>query len=205
MALEEYSADIPLRWVVVPTIGSVKMDVPRGRKKQQSLENFDRFGTEIYGGLKAAGVGDGALAGVSWGGSRGALARRAEVCRSDLAKCCHSVGLRRHIAVLLGTRRSCAGGVPVARDTPLRFRLVLCLRVLKQERLAHVKKCRGRHDQHGFSPGSVIQVIGVDVHAIGSLAGEAEDESSAVHGSLDLSVPFQEGEPEGVWASVIGS
>ena len=69
IALEEYSADIPLRWVVVPTIGGVKMDVPRGRKKQQSLENFDRLGTEIYAALKAAGVGAGALAGVSWGAS----------------------------------------------------------------------------------------------------------------------------------------
>ena len=67
MALEEYDVDLRLRWVVVPTFGGVGMEVPRGHQKQHSIESVDRLGMEIYAVLRAAGVGEGALAGACWG------------------------------------------------------------------------------------------------------------------------------------------
>ena len=67
MALEEYDVDLRLRWVVVPTFGGVKMDVSRGLQKHHPIESVDRLGVEVYAALRAAGVGEGALAGACRG------------------------------------------------------------------------------------------------------------------------------------------
>ena len=54
-------------------------------------------------------------------------------------------------------------GEPLARDAPQPVRMVFHARVEISQRLAH--KHQGNNDQHGFSPESVLSIVGLDVIA----------------------------------------
>ncbi|MDA8583197.1 hypothetical protein N9L68_03165 [bacterium] len=76
------------------------------------------------------------------------------------------------------------GGQLLSMDACQAVRVVLYVRVRNEERLANVH--RGKNDQHGFSPASVIQITGIDFIAAGGRSSVGG--ASASHGSRPITL-----------------